>query len=761
MKKREWAVLTFMAMAAVSALLIGIGKIYVIGIDGDRLREPETLGLLAETAVLFAAFFLELRLRKKLLWRAVLMGVTASVFLWIHQAFLPVLVSGLYLLVLAGFGRFLLEVMSRGKRLSSERLVSWLAEFTAGCGGMILLFCLMSLAGIGEIAYTRIAVLLIAALLEMRILRKKRETAGSTGIPETTGISRALEQEQPISMIVAALFALIFAMLLLQAGRINICIDYDSLHYSLRSEYILNNGNGIYENLGSVNVVYTYPKGLEILLFPLSGLPSHSFFLAFQFWMVGGILLVSGRITGLFVNRRLGVLCMAVLSCIPGIMNMAVSAKTDASTAFFQLVMIYFLLLYAKRQKSSFLVAAANAFMMTMVLKPTAVVFSTIAAGTAGLYLLAVRRQRFQIRGSLFPSALMMALIWVLVWLRTWLLTGLPVTSVFYSIWSRLGFSVRYPFRFDDLPSNGGALFSISGLKHILKRLFGVLAAPVGEDMAHVRIAWGTSFLVIFLLLLLVPLVVEMRKLRGREKKPLFCLVCILLTNGAASLAALYLLWQVDGNYFMLLYALLSILAVIILGKIQNRFLARLIMKMLVPFALFNITVTAVSNWSGTLGLSPVSLAHGGFYDHRQEEKERLYHYGNREIWEILAEDPQNRVLIFGDQPELLSFPCNAQSYTDIEGSGGNYLLTASTEALVEFLIYADMDYVYLGSGYVKPGTEAWEHVVTMIKDGYLTEMTYENGNALGVFKKEPSPVSDPDAVIAEFSVNYWPGEQQ
>lgn len=210
MKKREWAVLTFMAMAAVSALLIGIGKIYVIGIDGDRLREPETLGLLAETAVLFAAFFLELRLRKKLLWRAVLMGVTASVFLWIHQAFLPVLVSGLYLLVLAGFGRFLLEVMSCGKRLSSERLVSWLAEFTAGCGGMILLFCLMSLAGIGEIAYTRIAVLLIAALLGMRILRKKRETADSTGIPETTGISRALEQEQPISMIVAALFALIF-----------------------------------------------------------------------------------------------------------------------------------------------------------------------------------------------------------------------------------------------------------------------------------------------------------------------------------------------------------------------------------------------------------------------------------------------------------------------------------------------------------------------------------------------------------------------
>ena len=58
-------------------------------------------------------------------------------------------------------------------------------------------------------------------------------------------------------------------MVLLQAGRMNICADYDSLHYGLRSEYILNDGDGIYEDLGSVNVVYTYSKGLEILLLPV------------------------------------------------------------------------------------------------------------------------------------------------------------------------------------------------------------------------------------------------------------------------------------------------------------------------------------------------------------------------------------------------------------------------------------------------------------------------------------------------------------
>ena len=35
MKKRELAALIVMAMAAVSALLIGIGEIYVIGVDGE------------------------------------------------------------------------------------------------------------------------------------------------------------------------------------------------------------------------------------------------------------------------------------------------------------------------------------------------------------------------------------------------------------------------------------------------------------------------------------------------------------------------------------------------------------------------------------------------------------------------------------------------------------------------------------------------------------------------------------------------------
>ena len=744
-----------MAMAAVSALLIGIGEIYVIGVDGDRLKETETLHLLGETAALFAVLFLTLSLIRRRAACALLLGAVSSVFLWLHQAFLPVLASGLFLCALVGTGQIFLGLLDRKRQLAPGHLVTWMASLILGCGLTILLFCAMSLLGAGGIGNTRAAAVILFLAAGFRWIQSLKTKEGNYRL------QKLFHESGRIPPVIAGLLAFVLAMLLLQAGRMNLCIDYDSLHYSLRSQYILDNGGGIYENLGSVNVVYTYSKGLEILLLPLSGLPSHSFFLAFQLWFAAGILIVCHRIATLFVNRRLGILCMAVLASIPGIMNMSISAKTDISTAFFQLLMLYFLLLYTKRQKSSYLVMAANAFMMTMVLKPTALVFSTIAAGTAGLFLLLNGRLRFRLRGSLLPSAGVMAAMWGMVWLRTWLHTGLPVTSVFYSIWAKLGFTVRYPYRFDDLPSNGGALFSLSGLKHILKRLFGVLVAPVGEDMAHVRIAWGTPLLVIFLLLLLLPAFVKMRGLEKRDKKPLWCLIWVLLTNGAASLAALYLLWQVDGNYFILLYTLLAMTAVIILGKLQSRFLARLIMKMLVPFAVFNVTVTAVSNWAGALGLSPVRLVHAGYYDHRAEAKERLIHYGNQEIWEILAEDPKTRVLIFGEQPELLSFPCNAQSYTDIEGSGGNYMITASTEALVEYLTFADMDYVYLGSGYLRPGTEAWDHVISMLRDGYLTELTYENGNALAVFCPEPPAPEDPDGAVEEFSANYWPGEQR
>lgn len=54
----------------------------------------------------------------------------------------------------------------------------------------------------------------------------------------------------PETVLQAALLAFIFTMFFLQAGRLNHELDYDSLHYGLRSAYVLDNGNGIYKIWG-------------------------------------------------------------------------------------------------------------------------------------------------------------------------------------------------------------------------------------------------------------------------------------------------------------------------------------------------------------------------------------------------------------------------------------------------------------------------------------------------------------------------------
>ena len=84
-----------------------------------------------------------------------------------------------------------------------------------------------------------------------------------------------------------------------------------------------------------------------------------------------------------------------------------------------------------------------------------------------------------------------------------------------------------------------------------------------------------------------------------------------------------------------------------------------------------------------------------------------------------------------------------------------------SVDGLAEFFDYAAVDYVYLCGGYLKPGTEAWKFVVSMIEQGYLTDILYENGHGLACYTPEPKVPGDPEALVREFAQCYWAGDQQ
>ena len=137
MKRREWASLIILALAAVPALLVAIGQVYVTGVDGIRLRRPETIELLAEIIVLF---FLDLfaiwKIDRNRLRAGAALLITAG-FLWIHQAFTAMFLSGAYVLVLLMLGARLRRGMDRNHVWREYHVITGLAGTAAGVAGAV------------------------------------------------------------------------------------------------------------------------------------------------------------------------------------------------------------------------------------------------------------------------------------------------------------------------------------------------------------------------------------------------------------------------------------------------------------------------------------------------------------------------------------------------------------------------------------------------------------------------------------------------
>lgn len=755
MMKSKSLIYPAVGLAACAVIAAG-SSLFVQGPLGEYLKKPESIAMLLELMVFSLWNFYWLS-RGKVWHRCA--GVLASfvVFFWLHRILVPILVSGIYLgiIIAAGHGfRRFLKIYSR----EDEPVAAVLLDFLAGYTLWILVVCLLSLVSLGSIPNLRIVIvgagciaLLYGILTRDNIIYQVRRFGAQGGDGgKLQGMNYYLA---------AAAGCLFLFSWMIQTGRLNIAMDYDSLHYGLRSGYILDNGLGIYENLGNINLVYTYSKGIEVLSLPLSGTSTYGYVLALNLWItvlvMAAVYLIADQIAGKKAARA----AVFLTAGIPAVMNMAITAKSDNLTLLLQLVCVYGFCLCLKRRSSADLLLSLAAYILSLTLKPTAIVFGTALLGISGLYLL--DREKGKLLKRLSPHSRWWTLVaaaigaWLLLWGRTWRLTGVPVTSVFTGLLERIGFQVKAPFAFMRMPSNGTTLTLAEGIRHLFTRLYGILLAPAGEDMAHVIIAWGGGMMVFLMAAVIVP-----GMLRRRESGTLVRYLGILTAGtGLVSLVSLYLLWQIDGNYYQLFYILIVLLAAVLLaGEERNLNMGtvalwkRGIRRALVPLYCFQLLVSALTNWSGTTGLTPVKIMHKGWYDHLDERYQRMCDQGNQQIWNILAADPRTRVIGFGDHPDILGFPCNIQSYYDVTGSGGNVWLVKKLDYFKDFLRYAQTDYLYVQSGYLEPGTRAEEVVRFMIEDGSLADIINENGNLLGRVVLEPlqSKEGDSDETINE-----------
>lgn len=520
-------------------------------------------------------------------------------------------------------------------------------------------------------------------------------------------------------------FSLPFFMV--QLNRMNIAVDYDSLRYGLRSQFVLS-GNGIagfFDSLGQVNTVYTYPKGFEVLTLPLAHFRSFSFLLCFQFWtFLACLFAAAALVRKLSKSERCAAQSFLLLAAVCGLSNMAVTAKTDLLTLLFQLLML--LLFLADRP-----LAASAAAVFTLSLKPTALVFTSAAWLACALVQLAKRGGARAKSGFLRRDGVLLLLacaFTALMWLRTLVITGMPMTSVFTSIWELLGFQAKWPFNFQALPSEGIALGVLGGLLKLAKRSALFLFCPLEADMEHVLMAWGGPMMPLLLCLALRNAWRALRTEKNTEQaqaRTLLSAVWLVISLG--SLASLYLLWQVDGNYYMLWYALTLVMA------FSERSIASERLSRSLCGALFacSLPLALLTGWAGAVGFTPIQFVNRGYYDNLAEMRAWEVENGSAAIWAQLSANPKNRVIAFSDAPTCYYFACNVQSYTDIEGSGGNVRLVKTLNDFKAFLVWADTDYIYFETDYLARGgnARAQSLVHDLIEDGTLTELFVETAD--------------------------------
>lgn len=648
------------------------------------------------------------------------------------------------------------------------------------------------------------------------------------------------------------LYPLVFALpfFILQMNRSNVALDYDSLRYGLRSAYVLF-PEGFFSAHGQINSVYSYPKGLELLTYPLNYLPGYGFLLSFSLWTYLALALVFGLLLFHFQENRkklyLGILCFFLLLSVG---NMSLTMKTDLFTLLLQLSALYFFL-KRKRLQSCFLLFFSYSF------KPTAVVFSTLLGIVFLLTMLLeflgksntktntkenlninantginsnTNHNTIQAKGEKWTSELPFVLFSIvytgLITFRTFWITGLPFSTTFTGIFKAIGFHVNWPFNLDAHVDYSGELSFSESAFSFFRRLFSFLFYPVGEDMEHVAIAWSG---VLFPLILLFAIwqcfslgrkcllgrnslpggnsLLERNSLSGREAflhrgsreasiwdyLPLALSFFVIMVF---SLLSFVMLWQIDGNYYIL-WESLALLHCFSGGNLQENNLQEenaqknlqeehlqeenaqknlqeerlqeenaqknlqgerlqeenaqksrmktntasskgfiLLLKafFFFPFYLAVFLSTITTSWAGAVGFTPIDLANKGYYDHALVELENQGEKGSLPAFLEMTKNPRHHVLAFAETPECYRIPCNVQSITDVEGSGGSPGLYDSPLYFAWFLKWSDTDYVYLEQSFLHDEREerAGEMLLQMAEEGiFQSPMLVEKNKIL------------------------------
>lgn len=685
------------------------------------IKDDKTLAMYIESVILIALFVMSFFLKKRLAF----LSFFIIFILWLHQILLALSVAFIFVLALTLFGEVLLIKIRKSEKIFYEReIIRYSHSFSTGLMFYIFLICLFSffnLASIDNIIFLTFSFCVIAILLYV--------LAYINSYILNCVYIKDKEEENKISNVF--LFCIAF-ILLFQALRLNISIDYDSIRYTLRSKHILFLMNNIYKNTGLVNQVYVYPKGFEILTAGLNIFSSYSFIQAFSFMCYILFLLLSYDLIAYESNRKNAIFGVLLLSFIPSIANMGISAKTDMITLLFQMAAVLDFIYFIKKRDTYYFIYFLIAISLSTIFKPSSVFFSGIIFICVLFYLI-LNKVKLSFKKNLIVLLFSSFLATFLVHLRTYIISGHFYVGFLVNILKLFGFEYKYPYNLKtSIPSTIDYADFIGKVKLVLKRVYSLFFNPLRYDEKHIYIAFASASIICFVIFTYIALIVFKNKKVEKTSKMIIVINVVLFISSLYTLSFLY---QVDGNYYILIYAM-SIISYLLIYQAEIEKFYKKIVYFIFIFLVSNFLLISVTSWAGNLGFSKINTLSYGYYPHIKDNEDVFFNKGIFKIYSYLKERQKEKLVSIADHSLSMLFENNVESYTDIVGSGGNVYLVKYLDNFKEYLDFTNTSYIFVSDDFLQDNSRAKEIVSYMLEDGSLKLLINEGTYKLYTYEK-------------------------
>lgn len=642
--------------------------------------------------------------KKPAIAKAVVLTVIVC-FCYAHQYLVAAVVGCLYICFIFLLGG------SICRWCGIERILgSWQTHITMGVAGVLLIVAAASGLKVGTPEKLRIILPVIFVILLVLNRKTLKVKAAETTKQESSVAKSSLSEIMLLSGIIA--------FVLVQVGRANIALDYDSTWYGLRSEYMLAPETGIYDPMPFLACVHTYAKGIETLTLPLSGLGSFGMIYSVNIAFGIGIIKTAYDVCRLRCEKRTSLLAALCTAAIPGIMNMTVTAKSDILTAFLQVTALYFLLRAAEDKRMEYCIFCISACVLSYAFKSSSAIFSTALLLICVIHIIH-RKPRFADGGKrvFWFAGLSLGALSV-IWLRTFLMTGCPFTFILPNIWRALGLEIKYPYEFTSVGMNSvSSLLDGDLLASRLRRILDILFFPVTDETMKVLIAWAGPVFALLWVVLLITLLLRIknawREICSGSIEGILYIAYFLLS--ALTLVCVLLLSAPDGNYFELLYVVTVI--TFFLGFRKKN--AGKMDVLILPVIASGMLLTAASSPGWALGFTQVDFTKGGYYNSVVWVEQYMNYNSLGEVFQQLEREENPQVEMFSDKiPYTMFIPATTDTWQAhcIYGYG----TTASLEAYSEYLQFAEMDYLLLDRDYMDTDAHATDVISQLADNGWL-----------------------------------------